>query len=73
MHYKTFLKMPESLPNGQYNLSVNVIGQKSYGFQGILQSINCQSNDPGLFIVTDKPVYNNSDNGTTTQKHYDYF
>lgn len=60
------IELPESLTPGLYNLNVTASPSASasdYSFLGELAGIECRSSQNGIYIITDKPVYRESEKG----------
>lgn len=58
------IKLPVALSPGQYDLNVTARSSDGiYEFTGALRGIDCRSNQNGVYIITNKPVYRESEKG----------
>lgn len=58
-------KLSKKLSPGRYNLNVSATASvDDYTFSGSLNGIECRANQNGIYIITDKPVYKDSEKGS---------
>lgn len=58
--------MPRKFENGYYDLQVIATDADGYEFNGSLPYIECRSNKNSIYVITDKPVYKDSEKGLLT-------
>lgn len=70
---KYIFKFSNDIPTGKYNLDVTAIGSNDYGYKGSLPSIECRGRETGIYIITDKSVYRDSEKGFKIRHTFSYF
>lgn len=61
--HRVDIELPVTLSADQYNLNLTATAQNGYSFSGSLRGIECRSNQNGMYIITDKPIYRESEKG----------
>lgn len=61
--HRVDIKLPVAMVEGQYDLNISAKTVNGYSFFGSLRGIECRNNQDGLYIITDKPIYRESEKG----------
>ena len=56
-------QLPNRVEPGYYNLEVTVTTDDGYEFKSSLKQLECRTIQNGVYIITDKPTYKDSDKG----------